>query len=109
MLRIDPELSAAVIRSVQELQPLTDAQGRMELPVVMQGRLPGVTVLPDVQYVASRVVATKAQELLGGLLQRALERRDGTPANAPPSSESPAPPSSTRQLLEQLIGKPSSR
>ena len=109
LLHVDPELSAAIIRSVAELAPLADAQGRLELPVVIQGTLPRVVVLPDVQYVASRVVATKAQELLGGLLERALERRDGSPANAPPSSESPAPPSSTRQLLEQLIGKPSSR
>jgi hypothetical protein len=74
MLRIDPELSAALIRSVAELQYLADANGRLELPVTVQGTLPQVSVLPDVQYVASRLVMTKAQELLGNFLQRALER-----------------------------------
>jgi len=73
-LRIDPGFSAAIVQSVNELQHLTDAQGRLELPVVIQGTLPRVAVLPDVQYLASRLLATKAEELLGDFLQKALKR-----------------------------------
>ena len=75
MLQIDPALSAAIIKSVKELQPLTDTGGRLQLPVVIQGSLPRVAVLPDVQAVASRLVATKAEELFGTLLEKALENR----------------------------------
>ena len=86
MLRLDPDLSAAIVRSVKELQYLADADGRLQLPVSVQGVLPRVAVLPDVQYVASRLVATKAQELLGNLLQRVLDKQAGS------SQEQPAAP-----------------
>ena len=76
-LRIAPDLSAALVRSVAELQYLANAQGRLEVPVMIQGTLPHVTIVPDVQYVASRLLATKAQELLGNFLQRALEKQQG--------------------------------
>ena len=75
MLQVDPALSAAIIKSVKELTSLTDAEGRLQLPVVMTGSLPRVAVLPDVPYVASRLVATKAEELFGALLEKALERQ----------------------------------
>jgi len=78
MLRIDPDLSAALIRSVNELQTLTDAQGRLEMPVSVQGSLPRVAVYPDLQYVARRVLVTKAEELIGNLLQRARQRKAPT-------------------------------
>lgn len=78
MLQIDEPLSAAIIKSVKELQYLADAQGQLQIPVMMQGALPRIAVLPDVQYVAQRLVITKTQELIGGLLQKALDK-SGTP------------------------------
>lgn len=84
MLRIEPELSGAMVQSVKELENLTDATGRVEFPVMLQGTLPHVVPFPDVQYVASRLVARKAQELLGNFLQKALERSgDGEAPPAP--------------------------
>lgn len=71
---VDPDLSAAIIRSVNELQSLADAQGRLELPVAVQGTLPRVAVLPDLGQLGSRLIVQKAQEVIGGLLQRALEK-----------------------------------
>lgn len=67
-LRIEPQLSAAIVRSVQELDALANAQGELELPVAIQGRLPRVAVLPDVQGIASRLAVRTAV----GLLERAL-------------------------------------
>jgi hypothetical protein len=74
MLRIEPDLSAALMRSVEELGALADAKRRLELPLMIQGTLPHVSVAPDLQYVASRVLVIKAQERLGNMLQRALEK-----------------------------------
>jgi len=79
MLRLDPDFSAAIVQSVKALQNLEDAQGRLELPVVLQGNLPRVSVVPDVQYVAQRLVTVKAQELIGNFLEKALEKRGLAP------------------------------
>ncbi len=73
-LRIGKELSAAIIRSVREFQSLSSPDGRIELPVQVQGTLPAVSALPDVQYVASRLVANKAGDVLGNLLSKVLEK-----------------------------------
>lgn len=75
-IRITPQLSAAVIRSVQELQGLVNARGELELPVLIQGTLPQVSVMPEVGYVASALLTTKAEDLLGSLLQKALKKKE---------------------------------
>lgn len=74
VLRVEPALSKAIIGSVNELQYLADREGRLELPVVVQGTVSQLSVLPDLQYVASRLVVSKAQEWLGDVIQRQLQR-----------------------------------
>ncbi len=73
-IRLDPALSGAIIRSVEELRFLTDEQGKLTMPVLLQGTLPNVSILPDVNYVAQRLIASKGEELLGRLLEKVLER-----------------------------------
>ena len=73
-LRLELAMSAALIASVKELRLLTDEQAQMVLPLVVSGRMPRVAVMPDVQYVASKLFTTTARQLLGRALQRALER-----------------------------------
>jgi hypothetical protein len=90
ILRMDPELSVAVIQSVNELQALTNPAGELELPVVIRGRLPRVAVAPDVQYVASKVVVTKAVDLIGDLLREETAPAEGTPQEAPATPEAGA-------------------
>jgi len=74
ILRVEPALSKAIIGSVNELQYLADREGRLALPVVVQGTVSQLSVLPDLQYVASRLVVSKAQEWLGDVIQRQLQR-----------------------------------
>lgn len=74
ILRIEPVLSAALIKSVNELQALADAGGQLEIPLTVQGRAPQVAVLPDLNYLASKLIVTKVQDLLGDFLQKALEK-----------------------------------
>ncbi len=74
-LAIDPKLSAAVVQSVQEFQALTGSDGRIEFPVKAEGTLPRVTVLPDVSYLASRLIVNRVEDLLGDLLEKALEKK----------------------------------
>jgi bisphosphoglycerate-dependent phosphoglycerate mutase len=68
IVKIDPELSAALIRSVNELRQFLDAQNRMDIPVKVSGTLNRIRIIPDVQGVATQIVAQKAQDLLVNLL-----------------------------------------
>ena len=84
LLRVEPQLSTAIVRGVNELQALANRTGELELPLAVQGVAPRVAVWPDVNYVASRVLARKAADLLagtdqtqqgsGGLLGQVLQR-----------------------------------
>ena len=87
ILRIDPTLSEVLISSVKELQYLTTTNGEIEMPLVIQGQAPQLAVLPDLNYLTSKLFATKVQDLLNNFLQKAFEKH--SPADAP--AESPGP------------------
>ena len=97
ILRIDPQFSEAIIRSVAELRALANAKGELELPLAIQGRVPRVAVRPDVTYVASKVLAVTAVDAIGRLLKR-NEPESGNPDAAPTSSDAGG-------LLGQLLQK----
>ena len=99
ILRIDPQFSDALIRSVEELRALTNAKGEMELPLAIQGRAPRIMVVPDVKYVASRVLTTTAIDALGRFLQREAPSQEG---QGQPQSTTP-PPTETGELLGQFL------
>ena len=69
-LRIEPILSAAIIKSVSELQALTTKDAELEIPLMIQGQAPSIAILPDLHYVASKVIVTKAVDLLGQFLEK---------------------------------------
>ncbi len=85
-LRIDAALSDALIAGVNELGGLRNSEGRIELPLTIQGQAPRVAVLPDLNYVASKLLLTTAQDLLSRLLEKALDRR-----SAPDTAPEPTP------------------
>ncbi len=70
VLRISPELSDASARSVNELQYLMNQRGELEMPLQIQGNLPNVKILPDMNYIGQKVLATKGQELISNLLTK---------------------------------------
>ena len=94
-LRVEPVLSAAIIQSVTELQSLANRSGELELPLAIQGQVPQVAVLPDMNYVAQKVLVTKATDLLGELLRG----RDAEP----PQGEVPANTQATTQQPDQSV------
>jgi hypothetical protein len=88
ILKLEPAFSAAMIRSVNELQYLATADGEIEIPLTGSGRAPQIAILPDLDYVASKLLVTKVQEkvqdLLGDLLERAVEsEQPADPAASP--------------------------
>ncbi len=92
LLGIEPTLSAAMVKSVNELGALANAEGELEMPALIQGRAPHVSVLPDTQYLASKIVVNKAMDFLGTLLEKqrpeeAEAAQPGEPESAPSSEE----------------------
>ncbi len=102
-LRIEPALTAAIIRSVKELQALANTSGEMEIPLMVQGTAPQLAVRPDLNYIASKVIASKAVDLLDDLLKKSTKSED-TPSQEPQSPET-APQDSSGSALEQLLQK----
>ncbi|MBI3083567.1 MAG: AsmA family protein [Candidatus Omnitrophica bacterium] len=105
-LRIEPTLSAAIFRSVEELRTLANASGELEIPLAIQGQAPRVAVLPDLRYVASRIVVTTAVDLIGRLLRKDTPEAGG---EAGSDQAEGSPGDILGQLLQKAIkhGNPS--
>ena len=69
-VKIEPQLSVAILHSVEELRFLADEQGRLVIPVEIQGKLPQVAVLPDVSAVGQEAVGTLLEKLLDKKLRK---------------------------------------
>jgi hypothetical protein len=67
-LRLNNDLSGFLIQMAGELSLLANPQGQIEIPIVVQGKLPQVKVIPDTQYITSRLLASKTQELVTGFI-----------------------------------------
>lgn len=72
--RVEKALSRAMTESVPELKFLADDQERLTLPVVLQGKLPQVAIVPDLGYLTQQFFSGKGQELIGSLLQKVLKQ-----------------------------------
>lgn len=88
-LFLDPDLSQALIRSVEELSFLSNAEGRIEIPVALQESPP--YVIPNVSNMATRVVSGKAQQLISNLFDQ-KDRTQGQQAGAPAGAGTAQPP-----------------
>jgi hypothetical protein len=67
-LRLNNDLSGFLIQMAGELNLLANPQGQIEIPITVQGHLPQVKVIPDTQYITSRLLASKTSELVSGLI-----------------------------------------
>ncbi len=95
-LGVEPALSAAIVKSIQELGVLANRQGELEIPVVIQGQAPRVAVLPDLSVIGPKLVTTTIVDLLG----RALNEQD---PRAQPDLNARSPPEAPVSPLEQLL------
>lgn len=103
MLSIEPQLSAAIVRSVHELQALGNASGELELPVLIQGTAPQVAVMPDLKYVTSKVAVTTAVDLLDRFLKN--QQADASPHGQGEPQPDQQPEDLLGNLLQRAIQK----
>lgn len=105
MIAIPPDLSQAMVSSVEELKYLADRSGAITFPLQVSGQPPRLAVQPDMRYIAQRVIVSKGEELIGELLQKAIggDEASGTPQ---PSGQEPASgePHSPDDFLRAIFG-----
>ena len=108
LLRVDPGLTQALVRSVNELQALTNNAGQMEVPVALSGSVNQLAVQPDLQYVASKVIVTKVSEVLTDVLRKRFgppepQGESAPSGEAPPAGGNTAPEQDGAVFFGQLL------
>ena len=69
LLRMNPMLSQALVKAASQVQLLENAKGQVEIPLTVQGVMPNAAVLPDVEYLTSKIVTAKAQEAVTNIMK----------------------------------------
>ena len=66
---IPKDLSGAFISAVPELGYLADNEGVITMPLEIEGKVPGVSIMLNLNYVLQKLIASKGQELLNKLFK----------------------------------------
>ena len=66
---IPKDLSGAFISAVPELGYLADNEGVITMPLEIKGKVPGVSIMLNLNYVLQKLIASKGQELLNKLFK----------------------------------------
>ncbi len=69
-LFIPEDLSGAFISVVRELEYLKNSQGMITMPLEITGRVPNISVRPDLDYVVQKLAVSKGQELLQDIIKK---------------------------------------
>lgn len=70
VIQIEPALSAAIVKSVKELHALENREGAIEFPLAVRVQANRMSIQPDLNYVASRVMTAGVADLVGRYLRR---------------------------------------
>lgn len=68
-LFIPKDLSSAFSNVVPEFKYLVDNNGLITMPLDIKGKVPNVSVMPDLNYVLQKLIASKGQEFLNKLFK----------------------------------------
>lgn len=72
---LDPQLSSILISAVPNMSLLVDSYGRLVIPAKITGDIRNWKAEPDMDYILSRVLSAKGEELITGVLQKALSKK----------------------------------
>ncbi len=103
-LAIQPELSAKMVASVNELQPLEDEEYRIILPVQLERKNGKFNYAVDGEYLVKKFIKSKATEEFGKVLNK-IFKNDDQPAQDPssPDGANPSGQETNAQAGEKMI------
>lgn len=105
-LRLSTALTRDLVERAKPLASLVEADGRLRLPFRINGRLPDVRPVPDIDYVARTLGRSALDSGLDRLFRRPTPAGDRTPGNAaePSGAESvESAPTPTQRIEERLL------
>ncbi len=73
-LFVPKDLTDNLVASAEGLKFLIDESGRILIPVVVTGPINSLTVLPDFEYLAKKIVTSQLVPLLQGVIDKALDK-----------------------------------
>ena len=89
LLLLSQKLTQDIEGRAAEAKNLTDKEGRLELPFILSGKLPGAKPKPDIGYVAQAMGRGAVERGLGGFFQKKSKDGDQTsPESEQKSSDS---------------------
>lgn len=88
------EISDAMIKAFDQMRYIANQQGFVEFPVAFNASGRGVSIAPDLQYIAAKVAMQKGQEIVSDLLKKATENKDAS---------QPAPAAEDKKKSTSLI------
>lgn len=100
-LFIPQDLSDAFISSVPELIYLKDNNGMITMPLDIAGKLPNISVMPNLDYVIQRLAVSKGQELLDRIFKKQTSEQKGQEEGG--SQEEGREGSSTEKPIETIL------
>lgn len=108
-LALSERLSTDLIRDVKELRFLTDRQGRVLFPFALTGTLPSVKAIPDLAYVAGRLVSGTLFKQPTPPPQETPQTEQKSPTSPPPAQptepKKTSPEEQFRKSLERIFGR----
>ncbi len=66
---LNQEISQAAVRGFSQFQLLCNNRGEMVIPITAQGLLPHIRIIPDTNYITSKLLAGATQEIIGQLIK----------------------------------------
>ena len=82
-LLIGPELSLACVKIVNELVHIENSNNEIEIPVKLKGSVTNVEVIPDLNYLAKKIITTEIQNNVRDLLKEAFSKEKDPAQTAP--------------------------
>ncbi len=95
-----PLLSDAIIKGVPEMRYLSGRDNLIEFPVTFKSSGKGISVMPDLKYIGTKVAAKKGEEMVGDLLNKAI----GTNAPSQPEAMPVTPDKSSTGVSDIMEG-----
>lgn len=105
VIRISRELSAAAVRGVNDLQYLQNAQGELEIPFQIKGVIPNVKIMPDLKYVAKKLLVSKTQGAVTDLISQSLQGNQQQTASQAAAPAGSNPKSTIASFLQKALEK----
>lgn len=102
-LFIPKDLSAAFIDTVPEFKFLLDNNGTITMPLSISGRMPNITVMPNLDYVIQKLAVSKGQELIDRLFRKEESGQQGSESEAGQGQEKPRQERPVETILRGIL------